>query len=102
MFGSLGTHAITVGGIGSLTLGMMARVSLGHTGRALAAGPAMRWAFLAMIAAAFVRVVVPFLAPAWYLRSLVGAGVLWSLAFLTFLIVYAPILSSPRVDGKPG
>lgn len=99
---SLATHAITVGAIGSLTLGMMARVSLGHTGRALVTAPAMRWAFLAMLGAAFSRVAIPVIAPSWYLASLVAAGVLWSAAFVTFLVVYLPVLSSPRRDGKPG
>ena len=99
---SLATHAVTIGAIGSLTLGMMARVSLGHTGRALVAAPTMRWAFVAMTLAAFSRVVVPIVAPTRYLTSLIVAGVLWSLAFMTFLAVYAPILSTSRRDGKPG
>jgi uncharacterized protein involved in response to NO len=99
---SLATHAMTVGAIGSLTLGMMARVSLGHTGRALVAGSAIRWAFLGITASAFVRVVVPLVAPAWYLGSLLAAGGLWTFAFATFLVVYLPVLASARVDGKPG
>jgi uncharacterized protein involved in response to NO len=99
---SLALHAVTVGAIGSLTLGMMARVSLGHTGRALVAPPAMRWAFLAILSASFARVVLPMIAPAYYLSFLVLAGVLWSFAFATFLVVYAPILARVRHDGKPG
>ncbi|NUP10064.1 MAG: NnrS family protein [Polyangiaceae bacterium] len=99
---SLPTHAITVGAIGSLTLGMMARVSLGHTGRLLAAPRAMRWAFMAIVGAAFVRVAMPLLAPAWYRGSLVISGLLWTLSFATFLVLYAPILATPRLDGKPG
>jgi uncharacterized protein involved in response to NO len=102
MPGSLATHALTVGAIGSLTLGMMARVSLGHTGRVLVAAPPMRWAFIAITLAAFSRVVVPIVAPSQYLISLFVAGALWSLAFMTFLAVYAPILWTPRRDGKPG
>jgi uncharacterized protein involved in response to NO len=99
---SLATHAITVGGIGSLTLGMMARVSLGHTGRALATPAAMRWAFGAIVAATFVRVVMPLVAPASYFASLVVSGALWALAFATFFVVYLPMLVRPRVDGKAG
>jgi uncharacterized protein involved in response to NO len=100
---TLAMHAITVGGIGSVTLGMMARVSLGHTGRPLKATPAMRWAFVAITAAALVRVAGPLLtSPSSYLGALVIAGALWSSAFATFLVVYAPVLFAPRVDGKAG
>jgi uncharacterized protein involved in response to NO len=58
---SLATHALTVGAIGSLTLGMMARVSLGHTGRALVASRPTVWAFGAITAAAFARAILPLL-----------------------------------------
>jgi uncharacterized protein involved in response to NO len=98
---SLPLHALSVGAIGSLTLGMMARVSLGHTGRLLAAPRAIAWAFGAMTAAAVVRVVAPILLPTSY-AALVVAGGLWSAAFVAFLGVFAPILSAPRLDGKPG
>jgi uncharacterized protein involved in response to NO len=99
---SLGTHALTVGAIGSLTLGMMARVSLGHTGRPLVAPRAAVWGFRTITAAAIVRVFLQLLAPAAYLTSLVVAAVLWTVAFLTYLLSYAPILAAPRVDGRPG
>jgi uncharacterized protein involved in response to NO len=101
-FGSLATHALTVGAIGSLTLGMMARVALGHTGRTLVPSPKMTWAFVAINLAAIARVGGPIVAPARYFESLVGAAVLWSVAFGLFLGVYAPLLMQPRVDGKPG
>jgi uncharacterized protein involved in response to NO len=99
---SLATHALTVGAIGSLTLGMMARVSLGHTGRPLVAPKPVRWAFAAITAAAFVRVVLPMFAPSWYLAELISAGGLWTAAFLLYLAAYARILVSPRLDGKAG
>jgi uncharacterized protein involved in response to NO len=99
---SLAVHALTIGVIGSATLGMMARVSLGHTGRPLALPSPMRVAFLALTLAAFARVFVPIVAPAWYFESLLVAGAAWSFAFATFLAVYLPILASPRRDGKPG
>ncbi|HEY8088462.1 MAG TPA: NnrS family protein [Polyangiaceae bacterium] len=100
--GSLATHAVTVGAIGSLTLGMMARVSLGHSGRALVAPRAMAWGFAAITAAAFARAIVPLFAPGWYLAELVAAAGLWTVAFLLFLVAYLPVLVTPRVDGKPG
>jgi len=99
---SLTTHALTVGAIGCLTLGMMARVALGHTGRPLVAAKPMVGSFAALVLAALARVVVPLLAPAWYFQALVVSGGLWAVAFLAFVLVYAPLLSRPRVDGKPG
>lgn len=99
---SLATHAMTVGAIGSLTLGMMARVSLGHTGRPLAVSPAMAAAFAAINVAAAARVAVPLFAPSFTYAALLVAGAAWSFAFLAYLIVYAPILATPRADGKPG
>lgn len=101
-FETLATHALTVGAIGTLTLGMMARVSLGHTGRMLVASPSMAVAFVAINLAAVARVFVPMVAPEWYFGALVATGTLWSAAFVTFLIVHTPMLVSPRVDGRPG
>lgn len=99
---SSATHALTVGGIGSLTLGMMARVGLGHTGRLIATSPAVGWAFVAISSAAVARVLVPIAIPSLYMPALVVAGALWTGAFATFLVVYVPILASPRADGKGG
>jgi uncharacterized protein involved in response to NO len=99
---SLATHALTVGAIGSLTIGMMARVALGHTGRPLVASRAMTWAFAAITLAAGARVLGPLLFPGAYLLTLVVAGGLWSAAFLVYLVVYAPILWRPRIDGRAG
>jgi uncharacterized protein involved in response to NO len=101
-FASPATHALTVGAIGSLTLGMMSRVALGHSGRMLVASSASGGAFVAINLAAAVRVFVPLLVPAWYFPALVAAGTLWLIAFGTFLVVYTPILWLPRVDGRPG
>jgi uncharacterized protein involved in response to NO len=100
--GSAAIHALTVGAIGSLTLGMMARVVLGHTGRMLVAPAPMAAAFTAVTLAALGRVFVPLLAPGWYGAGLIVAGVFWTLAFLTYLGTYAPMLLQSRVDGKPG
>jgi uncharacterized protein involved in response to NO len=99
---SLAWHVLTVGTIGALTLGMMARVALGHTGRMLEPAPAMTWAFAAINAAVIARVFVPWWRPTWYFAALIAAGVLWTLAFSIFLAVYLPMLVSPRVDGKSG
>jgi uncharacterized protein involved in response to NO len=99
---SMATHALTVGAIGMLTIGMMARVSLGHTGRPLRATPIVAIAFALLGLAAVVRVIGALLGPAGYLPSLHLAGTAWTVAFALFLWRYAPVLLRARVDGKPG
>lgn len=96
----LAAHFFTVGGIGTLTLGMMARVALGHTGRPIVASRTMIAAFLAMTLAAVTRAFVPVFVSSWYLEALLVSGSLWALAFLMYLWVYVPILLAPRPDGK--
>jgi len=95
-------HALTVGAIGVLTLGMMARVSLGHTGRQMRSSPVMNTAFVVINLAAAVRILGPVLMPSWYVSWVVLSGLLWMIAFTLFTIVYAPVLLRARVDGKPG
>lgn len=95
-------HALTVGAVGSLCLGMMARVALGHTGRPLKVPLSMSVAFASISGAAIVRCFGAWLAPGWYLGSVVLAGLSWSVAFAIYLIAYAPIIFAARADGKPG
>jgi len=95
-------HAFTAGAIGVLTLGMMARVSLGHTGRMLEPAPLMTRAFVAINLAAVIRVALPLSFPAVYAQGMAAAGVAWIAAFGLFALIYTPILLRPRVDGKPG
>jgi len=95
-------HAFTVGGIGVLTLGMMARVSLGHTGRPLKVGAAMTTAFVLINLAAVGRGLLPPFFPQFFSQLIVASGVFWIAAFTIFIIVYTPILIQPRVDGRPG
>ena len=95
-------HAFTAGGIGVLTLGMMARVSLGHTGRLLEPAPVMTRAFVAINLAALIRVTLPLFFPGVYMHIMTAAGLAWVAAFGLFVVVYAPMLLRPRVDGKPG
>lgn len=98
-----GIHALTLGAIGSMVVGMMSRVALGHTGRSIVPAPLTVAAYWLVNAAALLRVLF---ALTWddTLRtlSLMGSGTLWSLAFAFFAIVYWPILSRPRADGRPG
>lgn len=98
-----GMHALTVGAVGSMVLGMMSRVALGHTARAIDPARLTVAAYWLLNIAAIVRVAAPMLLDAgWYMPALVVSGVLWSLSFLLFLVVYLPILARPRLDGRPG
>jgi uncharacterized protein involved in response to NO len=95
-------HALTVGAVGVFTLGMMARVSLGHTGREMRSSALTNVAFVLVNAASLVRAGATLLWPAGYATWILVSGLLWTLAFGLFLWVYAPILIAPRVDGRPG
>ncbi len=100
---AIALHAITVGGIGVLTLGMMARVALGHTGRNINdTGPLLPAAFVLLNIGAILRVFGPLFAAEQFNLWVDIAGGLWMLAFAAFVLVYTPILISPRVDGRPG
>ena len=99
---ALALHAFTIGGIGVLTLGMMARVSLGHTGRTLKASNAMALAFVLINLTVIIRVLLPIVFPQWYNFLMYASTVSWLTAFSLFMFVYAPILNSPRIDGLEG
>lgn len=99
---SLSLHAFTLGGIGMLTLGMMARVALGHTGRALRASNTIAIAFVLINVAAFFRILLPIALPNWYETLIYGSTLAWLAAFSLFIFVYGPILTSARIDGKEG
>jgi uncharacterized protein involved in response to NO len=99
---TLALHAFTVGGIGTLTLGMMARVSLGHTGRALRVSNAIALAFVLINLAALFRVLVPMALPQWYEQVVYMSTLCWLAAFSLFILIYTPILTTARVDGKKG
>lgn len=95
-------HAFTVGGIGVLTLGMMARVTLGHTGRPLKVGFAMIAAFVLVNLAALTRGLLPILDPRWFSQLIIASGALWVAAYFIFVVIYTPMLIQPRMDARPG
>ena len=100
--GSFAVHALTVGGIGGLTLGMMTRTARGHTGRPLQADGYEIASYLLVQVAAIVRVFVPMAMPGLYLASIQLSGLLWATAFGLYTVRYWPVLSQPRLDGRPG
>jgi uncharacterized protein involved in response to NO len=82
-----------------MTLGVMTRVALGHTGRELIVARSIAAAYVLVIAGAALRVAGPMALPVYYAQVLAVAGVLWSAAFVIFLVVYAPMLVGPRSGG---
>jgi len=96
---SWATHALTLGVIGGMTLGMMTRTARGHTGVALVAGGAEIAMYSLVQAAALVRVFGPVFAPRSYTATVVLSALLWSSAFALYAIRYAPLLARARVAG---
>lgn len=99
---SLALHALTIGAIGSMTIGMMIRTSRGHTGRTLDSGRLEGCCFVLIQCAVISRVGGGMLFPGHYVASVIAAGVCWSAAFALFAIGYLPVLWWSRIDGKPG
>jgi uncharacterized protein involved in response to NO len=100
---TLALHAFAVGGIGLITIGMMARVALGHTGRDVFAPPRVLAPMFALVVlAALARAVAPVFDAAHYTAWIAAAQVLWALGFALFSAVYIPMLMRPRVDGRRG
>jgi uncharacterized protein involved in response to NO len=99
---SAGIHALAVGATGGLIMGMLTRTARGHTGRPLQASRMEVAAYLLVFAAAVCRVILPLVAPQWFLHFVAAAAVAWSAAFLTYLFIYTPWLTSTRLDGKDG
>ncbi|MDO4641151.1 MAG: NnrS family protein [Neisseria sp.] len=103
---STGVHLVAVGGIGMLTVGMMARTALGHTGRPLYPAPQpMGLAFLLMLAATVMRTLAAFAATVnatAYNHSLRLSAALFAASLLLYAWRYTPWLLRPRLDGKAG
>jgi uncharacterized protein involved in response to NO len=98
----LATHALTLGAIGGLTIGMMTRTARGHTGRILQADRSEVACYLLVLAAALVRVFGPPLFASLYRETVIASAVLWSAGYALYAIRYWPVLTRPRIDGKPG
>ena len=90
-----GVHVWAIGGAGVMTLAMMTRATLGHSGRALVASTASKAAYACMGIALLLRVALAFL-PAYQTALLHGAACAWVAAFAAFLWGYAGLLA-----GKP-
>ncbi|MDY6941703.1 MAG: NnrS family protein [Pseudomonadota bacterium] len=98
---SVWMHTMGVGAIGTMILGVMTRVGLGHTGRILQLPRFAVWIYVAILMAAPLRLMAV-LMPALATFGIVTSALAWTVAFGLFLVVYWPILSQPRADGRPG
>jgi uncharacterized protein involved in response to NO len=99
----LAVHAFTYGTIGMITLSMMARVSLGHTGRDVFHPPGvLGWLFLLFQLGTLARVVMPMLTSGKYAMWIMVSQWLWIVTFAGFVLLYAPMLVKGRIDGKYG
>jgi uncharacterized protein involved in response to NO len=98
----LATHALTVGAIGGLTMAMMTRTAKGHTGVPLQAGRSDVVCYALVLSAAIARVFGPMVAAEHYVACVLISAALWSLAYALYAVCYAPLLTRPRRDGRPG
>src|SRR5690606_31981274 len=94
-------HAMGTGAIATLILGVVTRVSLGHTGRPMKLPRFAVLIYWAILLAGVARVLA---ALGWvdYRMGLMLAAAGWTIAFALFTLLYTPILCSPRADGRPG
>ncbi len=95
-------HALTAGAYATMILAVTTRAALGHTGRPLVAAKPIVIAYLLVTLAAVIRVFAPVVAASMPQVIWTLAGTLWIIAFGLYCAVYAPILSRPRIDGRPG
>jgi len=97
------THLWAIGGIVLMTLSMMSRVALGHTGRDINQPPAtVGYIFGLIILGALIRTVAPMFFPQYYLVWILVAYSACAIAFMLFIISYSSMLIKPRIDGKFG
>lgn len=97
---STALHALGAGAMASMTLAVMTRATLGHTGRELRADDGTVAIYALVTLGTALRVAAPWL-PFDYLFLIRAAGALWGAAFLLFLALYGPKLLGPRPDGRP-
>lgn len=99
---SLASHWLTAGALGAVILGMIARVSLGHSGRPLEITRMIVVAFVFILLSGLSRSLLPMIAPSMTLQAYHSSAACWIIAYGLFCWVYWPILTQPRADGHPG
>ncbi|TAK49054.1 MAG: NnrS family protein [Xanthobacteraceae bacterium] len=92
---SAGIHAWTAGAMGAMTLAVMSRASLGHTGQALRADARLQAVYVCVVGAALVRIAAALIPTAAFPLYDVAAAA-WVLAYLGFAVLFAPLLLARR------
>jgi uncharacterized protein involved in response to NO len=87
-------HGLGAGAIGTMTLAVMTRASLGHTGRPIVTSAATLAIYVLVTLGAVLRITAPF-AGDLYLATLFAGGMVWSAAFAVFALAYGPVLLRP-------
>ncbi|MEO5336071.1 MAG: NnrS family protein [Magnetospirillum sp. WYHS-4] len=95
-------HAFTTGAVGVMLIAIASRAALGHSGRPLVLPRFVPAAYVLVALGALIRVLGPILLPSAYVWVMAAASVVWSAGFGLFGVIYWPILTRPRIDGKPG
>jgi uncharacterized protein involved in response to NO len=95
-------HALTLGFFASAVIGMVTRVTLGHSGRPLAADRATWLIFWGMQGVAVLRVAAEFVRLTGAANLMLLAALGWLAAFGAWYVKFAPVYLRPRADGQPG
>jgi uncharacterized protein involved in response to NO len=93
-------HLLMAAGVGTVGVGIMTRVSLGHTGRVIRADRWICMVYALVILGGLVRFFGPSFYTSSYISSLVLSATLWSGGFGIFLLRFWTILVTPRPDGR--
>ncbi|MDO5606136.1 MAG: NnrS family protein [Paracoccus sp. (in: a-proteobacteria)] len=94
-------HVLGIGAIGGMTLAVMSRASLGHSGRPLIAPRAVAWGYALLPVAVALRWAAQ-LWPDWHAALAAMSGVVWIVAFAMYLVALWPVFWGPRADGRAG
>ena len=99
---SAALHMFTVGAISGMILAMISRVTLGHTGRPLNPPKLISLAYICILLATLLRVVLPGWFPVYSHLAIIAAGLLWIIAYSIYAVFYGPMMITTRADGRPG
>lgn len=92
-------HILAIGAVGGMTLAVMSRAALGHSGRALTAPAAVAFAYGLLPVAVALRWAASSFG-GFHQIGILASGVIWCLAFLLYLFALWPVFIGPRADGK--
>lgn len=102
MSGMTSLHVLGIGCFSTLLLGMGTRVTLGHSGKPINAGPTIHWLFVAFQAVVLLRTLADILPAPWRAWLYPAAAAAWLACFIPWAMIYLPVYLKPRPDGRPG